>query len=178
MDLLTMLGGVAVFMYGMKLMSSGLEQSTGPGIRNLFKRLDRNRVVNYGIGIGSTAIVQSSSATSIMTVGLAHAGIVTVKQGAGFILGAKLGTTLTAYLFALSGFSNGGFSISSIFVSLAFVGVLITFTTDNEPLNRIAPLLIGFGMLFIGLEVMEMAIGGADSTKHSTLQSIHVSNNA
>lgn len=63
-------------------------------------------------------------------------------------------------------------------MSLAFVGVLITFTTDNEPLNRIAPLLIGFGMLFIGLEVMEMAIGGADSTKHSTLQSIHVSNNA
>lgn len=164
MDLLLMLGGVAVFMFGMKQMSSGLEQSTGPGIRNLFRKLDKNRVVNYGIGIGSTALVQSSSATSIMTIGLAHANIVTVKQGAGFILGAKVGTTLSAFIFALSGISKGGFSISSVFAALAFVGVIIIFSTSNESLNKIAPFLIGFGMLFIGMEVMEMAIGGADST--------------
>lgn len=164
MDLLLMLGGVAVFMFGMKQMSSSLEQSAGPGVRNLFKRLDRNRVVNYGIGIGSTALVQSSSATSIMTVGLAHANIVTVKQGAGFILGAKVGTTLTAFLFALSGISKGGFRISSVFAALSFIGVIIIFTTENKSLNKIAPFFIGFGMLFIGMEVMEVAIGGADST--------------
>lgn len=164
MDLLLMLGGVAVFMFGMKQMSSGLEQSTGSGIRNLFKKIDKNRVVNYGIGIGGTALVQSSSASSIMTVGLAHANIVTVKQGSGFILGAKVGTTLTAFIFALSGISKGSFSISSVFAAVAFVGVLIVFTTSNEFLNKIAPFLIGFGMLFIGLEVMEFAIGGPDST--------------
>lgn len=89
MNLLLMLGGVAVFMFGMKQMSSGLEQSAGSGIRNLFKKINKNRVFNYGIGIGATALVQSSSASSIMTVGLAHANIVTVKQGSGFILGAK-----------------------------------------------------------------------------------------
>lgn len=89
MDLLLMLGGVAVFMFGMKQMSSGLERSAGSGIRNLFKKINKNRVFNYGIGIGATALVQSSSASSIMTVGLAHANIVTVKQGSGFILGAK-----------------------------------------------------------------------------------------
>ena len=172
MDVLLMLGGVAVFMYGMKLMSSGLEQSAGSKIRNLFKKLDRNRVVNYGIGIGSTAVVQSSSATSIMTVGLAHADIVTVKQGAGYILGAKVGTTLTAFLFALSGIGSGGLSISAVFGSLAFIGVLIIFTTSNETLNRIAPFLIGFGMLFIGLEVMEFAIGGADSTLSMQLSQV------
>ena len=138
MDILLMLGGVAVFMFGMKQMSSGLERSAGSGVRKLFKRIDKNRVVNYGIGIGTTVIAQSSSATSIMTVGLAHANIVSVKQGSGFILGAKVGTTLTAFLFALSGLSN-------------------------ESLNKIAPFLIGFGMLFIGLEVMETAIGGPDS---------------
>ena len=159
-----MLGGIAVFMFGMKQMSSSLEQSAGPGIRNLFKRIDKNRVVNYGIGIGSTALVQSSSATSIMTVGLAHANIVTVKQGAGFILGAKVGTTLTAFLFALSGLSKDGFSISSVFAALSFIGVIIIFSTDNKSLNKIAPFFIGFGMLFIGMEVMEVAIGGADST--------------
>ncbi|NMA83888.1 MAG: Na/Pi cotransporter family protein [Epulopiscium sp.] len=164
MDLLLMLGGVAVFMFGMKQMSSGLEKSAGSGIRNLFKKIDKNRVFNYGIGIGATALVQSSSATSIMTVGLAHANIVTVKQGSGFILGAKVGTTLTAFIFALSGISKGGFSISSVFAAIAFVGVMIIFSTSNETLNKIAPFLIGFGMLFIGMEVMEMAIGGADST--------------
>lgn len=163
MNLFLMLGGVAVFMFGMKQMSSGLEQSAGSGIRNLFKKINKNRVVNYGIGIGSTALVQSSSATAIMTVGLAHANIVTVKQGSGIILGAKVGTTLTAFIFALSGLSKGGFSISSVFAAVAFVGVMIIFTTSNESLNRIAPFLIGFGMLFIGLEVMETAIGGPDS---------------
>ena len=163
MNLLLMLGGVAVFMFGMKQMSSGLERSTGSGIRNLFKKIDKNRVLNYGIGIGATALVQSSSASSIMTVGLAHANIITVKQGAGFILGAKVGTTLTAFIFALSGISKGGFSISSVFAAVAFVGVMIVFSTSNETLNKIAPFLIGFGMLFIGMEVMEMAIGGSDS---------------
>ena len=141
MDVLLMLGGVAVFMFGMHQMSSGLEQSAGTGIRNLFKKIDKNRVFNYGIGIGATALVQSSSASSIMTVGLAHADIVTVKQGSGFILGAKVGTTLTAFIFALSGISKGGFSISSVFASIAFVGVIIIFTTNNETLNKIAPFL-------------------------------------
>ncbi|NLK75556.1 MAG: Na/Pi cotransporter family protein [Clostridiales bacterium] len=164
MNLLLMLGGVAVFMFGMKQMSSGLERSAGSGIRNLFKKINKNRVFNYGIGIGATALVQSSSASSIMTVGLAHANIVTVKQGSGFILGAKVGTTLTAFIFALSGISKGGFSISSVFAAVAFVGVIIIFSTNNETLNKIAPFLIGFGMLFIGMEVMETAIGGADST--------------
>lgn len=163
MNILLLLGGVAVFMFGMKQMSSGLEQSAGPGIRNLFKKMDKNRVVNYTIGIGSTVLLQSSSATSIMTVGLAHAEIISVKQGAGFILGAKVGTTLTAFLFALSGISKGSFNISYIFAAIAFVGVMIIFISNKETLNKLAPFLIGFGMLFIGLEVMEIAIGGADS---------------
>lgn len=163
MNLLLMLGGVAVFMFGMKQMSTGLERSAGSGVRNLFKKIDKNRLVNYGIGIGATALVQSSSASSIMTVGLAHANIVTIKQGSCFILGAKVGSTLTAFIFALSGISKGGFSISSVFAALSFVGVLIVFSTNNETLNKIAPFLIGFGMLFIGMEVVEMAIGGADS---------------
>lgn len=172
MNLLLMLGGVAVFMFGMKQMSSGLERSTGSGIRNLFKKIDKNRVVNYLIGIGATVLVQSSSASSIMTVGLAHANIVTVKQGSGFILGAKVGTTLTAFIFALSGVSKGGFSISAVFAAVAFVGVMIVFSTSNEFLNKIAPFLIGFGMLFIGMEVMEFAIGGPDSALSMELSKV------
>ena len=122
MNLLLMLGGVEVFMFGMNKMRTGLEQSAGSGIRNLFKRVNKNRVVNYGIGIGATVLVQSSSAASIMTVGLAHANIVTVKQGSGFILGAKVGTTLTAFAFALSGISKDEFVCSSRIVGvIAFI---------------------------------------------------------
>lgn len=172
MDVLLMLGGVAVFMFGMKQMSTGLEKSAGSGIRNLFKKFNKNNMLNYGIGIGATVLANSSSATSIMTVGLAHANIVTVKQGSGFILGAKVGTTLTAFIFALSGISKGGFSISSVFASFAFIGVFIIFSTSNEKLNKIAPFLIGFGMLFIGMEVMETAIGGADSTLSMELSKV------
>jgi len=163
MSLLVMLGGVAVFMYGMKLMGQGIEQSAGSGVRGLFKKIDKGRGLNYGVGIAATALLQSSSTTSIMTVGLASAGIVTLKQGAGMVLGAKVGTTLTAFIFALSGVSTGSFSISAIFAALAFIGVIIMYVTNNDSLNQIAVLLLGFGMLFVGLEVMEAAIGGKDS---------------
>jgi len=163
MSLLVMLGGVAIFMYGMKLMSQGIEQSAGSGVRSLFKKIDKSRGLNYGVGIGATVLLQSSSTASIMTVGLASAGVVTVKQGAGMVLGAKVGTTLTAFIFALSGVSSGSFSISAIFAALAFVGVIIMYVTNNDSLNKIALLLLGFGMLFVGLEVMESAIGGKDS---------------
>src|SRR5699024_7170300 len=155
---------VEVFMYGMKLMSSSLEQNAGSGIRNLFKKMDKNRGINYGIGIEATALVQSYYATSIMTIRLVYEHIVTVKQWVEFILGSKVGTTLTAFIFALSGLSTGAFNISYVFASLAFIGVMIIFSTENAMLNKFAPFLIGFGMLFIGMEVMEVALGGADST--------------
>ena len=172
MNMLMMLGGVAVFMFGMKQMSSGLERSAGAKVRNLFRKFNKNGILNYGIGIGATILMQSSSASSVMTVGLAHADIVTVKQGSGFILGAKVGTTLTAFIFALSGVSKGSFDINAVFAFLAFVGIMITFTSRNETLTRIAPFLIGFGMLFIGMEVMQTAIGGPDSVLSTELSRI------
>jgi phosphate:Na+ symporter len=164
MNILLMLGGVAVLMYGMKQMKQGIEQSAGSGISSLFKKINKNRMVDYGIGIGATAIVQSSSATSVMTLGLVNAGAMTVKQGSGVILGAKVGTTLTAFIFALGVLQRGNFSLSALFASATFAGVIILFTSKNDSRYKLAHFLIGFGMLFIGLEVMEFAIGGRDST--------------
>jgi len=172
MSLLVMLGGVAVFMYGMKQMSQSMEQGAGAGVHKLFKKISKNRAVDYGIGIGTTAIVQSSSATSIMVVGLANAGIVEVQHGAGMILGAKVGTTLTAFMFALSGISKGGFSMTALFASFAFVGVIIMYISENERLNHFAMFIAGFGMLFAGLELMETAIGGPDSILSVELQKL------
>jgi len=172
MSLLIMLGGVAVFMYGMKQMSLSMEQGAGAGVHKLFKKINKNRMVDYGVGIGSTVIVQSSSATSIMTVGLANAGIVDVKNGSGMILGAKVGTTLTAFMFALSGVNKGSFSMSAVFASFAFVGVLIIYMSSNETLNKFALFIVGFGMLFAGLELMETSIGGSDSILSMELQKV------
>ena len=172
MSLLIMLGGVAVFMYGMKQMSLSMEHGAGAGIHKLLKKISKNRVADYGIGIGATAIVQSSSATSILTVGLANAGIVDLKNGAGMILGAKVGTTLTAFMFALSGINKGSFSMTAIFAALAFVGVIILYTSSNDRLNNFALFITGFGMLFAGLELMETAIGGPNSILSMELQKL------
>jgi len=172
MSLLTMLGGVAVFMYGMKQMSVSMERGAGAGVHKLFQKINKNRLVNYGVGIGATAIVQSSSASSIMTVGLANAGIVDVQSGAGMILGAKVGTTLTAFMFALSGVNKGSFSMSAVFAALAFVGVLILYMSSNETLNTFALFIAGFGMLFAGMELMETSIGGSDSILSVQLQKV------
>ena len=172
MSLLIMLGGAAVFMYGMKQMGLSMEKGAGDGVHKLFQKISKNRFVDYGIGIGATAIVQSSSATSIMTVGLANAGIVDVQNGAGMILGSKVGTTLTAFMFALSGVSKGGFSVSALFASFAFVGVMILYISSHEKLRTYALFLTGFGMLFAGLELMETAIGGPQSILSVELQKL------
>ena len=172
MSLFIMLGGVAVFMFGMKQMSLSMEQGAGAGVQKLFNKISKNRLTDYGIGIGATVIVQSSSAMSIMTVGLANAGIVGVKNGCGMILGAKVGTTVTAFIFALSGVSKGGFSMTAVFASLAFVGMMITFMSKDDRLNSFAQFITGFGLLFSGLELMETAIGGPNSILSVELQKV------
>ena len=163
MSILLLLGGVGVFLAGMREMSKGLEQSAGGGIRKLFNKISGNRFMGYGIGIGATALVQSSSATSIMTIGLANARIIDTRQGSTIILGAKVGTTLTAFIFALSGLSKGGFSTGIMFASIAFVGAILLMVAKKDRVKSIAIFLLGFGMLFTGLEVMSFAINGAES---------------
>ena len=172
MSLLIMLGGVAVFMFGMKQMSLSMEQGAGAGVQKLFKKISKNRITDYGIGIGATVIVQSSSAVSIMTVGLANAGIVDVKNGSGMILGAKVGTTVTAFMFALSGVSKGGFSMTALFAAFAFIGIMITYMTKDDKLTSLALFITGFGLLFAGLELMETAIGGPNSILSVELQKV------
>ena len=169
MDLLLMLGGVAVFLFGMQQMGLGLEQSAGASVNKLFKTIDKNRLVNYSVGVGATAIVQSSSATSVMTIGLANAKIINLKQGTGIMLGCSVGTTITAFIISLSGVSMGGFNMSILFASTAFVGVLISIFSNKDTLKKFSVFLVGFGMLFVGLQVMVYSIGGADSVLSAEL---------
>jgi phosphate:Na+ symporter len=150
-SILNLLAGVGVFIAGMNMMSEGLERSTGSGMKRLFSRISDNRFAGVGIGAAVTALIQSSSATSVMAIGLVNAGVMTLVQAASIIMGANIGTTVTGLIVSLSALDV------SLFAScLAFVGVMMTFL-KNEKVKRIGGALAGLGLLFVGLEAMSGA---------------------
>ena len=146
-----LLVGLVVFVTGMNMMSRGLKNSAGRFIRRLFKRIKNNRIAAVGIGAGTTAIIQSSGATTVMVVGFLSAGALTFAQGFCIMLGAFLGTTVTGLLVSLS-----SLSFSIFLMAIAFVGFVVGFS-KNDTAKSIAEVLIGFGILFFGLEAMKGA---------------------
>ena len=150
-DIILLLVGAAVFIVGMNMMSSGLKKSTGRGVRKLFKRIQNNRFAGFGIGAAVTALIQSSAATGVMVVGFIGAGVMTVFQAVCIILGAYVGTTVTGLIASLS-----SFDISSFFLILAVIGVVLMFI-KKEQVRNIGELLAGLGILFFGLKTMSSA---------------------
>ena len=159
MSILQLLAGVGVFMAGMKFMSDGLQQSAGKGMRQMFNRLSDKKLAGYGIGAGVTSLIQSSAATSVMAMGLVNAGIMQLTQATAIVLGAKLGTTITGVIVALSAFGSGGFSLNVFFASVSLVGVAMMLFSKKERINRIGIILTGFGLIFVGLIFMSGAMG-------------------
>ena len=150
-QIILLLVGLVVFVTGMNFMSSGLRQCAGRSIRRLFKKIKDNKVVSVAIGAGTTAIIQSSGATTVMVVGFLAASALTFSQGLSIMLGAFLGTTVTGVLVALS-----SFSFSMFLMALAFVGFIFGFF-KNENIKSVGQILVGFGILFFGLEAMKEA---------------------
>ena len=148
-----LLCGVGVFLTGMKLMGDGLGKGSNRGLRALFGRISNNPVASYGLGAGATAIVQSSAATTVMSMGLVNAGIMTLGQAGAFVLGARLGTTATGILVSLS-----SVSIIPVFMALAFVGVCMMLFVKNDRAIAVGYVLTGLGVLFAGMEIMKGAI--------------------
>ena len=146
-----LLVGLVVFVTGMNMMSRGLKNSAGRFIRRLFKKIKNNRIAAVGIGAGTTAIIQSSGATTVMVVGFLSAGALTFAQGFCIMLGAFLGTTVTGLLVSLS-----SLSFSIFLMAIAFIGFVVGFS-KNDTAKSIAEVLIGFGILFFGLEAMKGA---------------------
>ena len=151
-SIITLLVGAAVFIVGMNMMSSGLKKSTGPGLRRLLKKIRNNRFAGLGIGAATTALIQSSAATSVMAIGFINAGAMTIFQGVCIILGAYIGTTVTGLLASLS-----SFSISHYFILLAVIGVILMFI-KKEKIKNFGEILAGLGLLFFGLNTMSSAI--------------------
>ena len=147
-SLIWLLAGVGVFIVGMNFLSDALERSAGDGMKKLLGRISNNRFSGVGIGAGVTAIIQSSSATSVMVIGLVNAGVMTLTQATPIIMGANIGTTITGVLVALK---NDYFNM--LMYLLAFAGVMMGFV-KNEKVKLAGLLCSGLGLIFVGLEVM------------------------
>ncbi|MBQ2737150.1 MAG: Na/Pi cotransporter family protein [Clostridia bacterium] len=147
-SLIWLLAGVGVFIVGMNFMSDALEKSAGGGMKRMLERISNNRISGVGIGAGVTAIIQSSSATSVMVIGLVNAGVMTLMQATPIIMGANIGTTVTGVLVALK---NDYFNM--LMYLFAFAGVMMGFV-KSERVRIAGSLLSGLGLIFVGLEVM------------------------
>ncbi|NLA77130.1 MAG: Na/Pi symporter, partial [Clostridiales bacterium] len=149
-DILTLLGGVGMFLFGIRTMGDGLENVAGSKMKDLLKVLTRNRFLAVTVGFAVTAIIQSSSATTVMVVGFVNAGLMSLAQAVGVIMGANIGTTVTSVLVAIN--------FSSIAPVTVFIGVALSLFTKKNVTKNIGHILIGFGLLFVGLSTMSGAM--------------------
>ncbi len=149
-DLFGLLGGLALFLYGMQMMSDGLENVAGDRMERILEKLTSNRIIGVAVGALITAVIQSSSATTVMVVGFVNSGMMTLQQAVWIIMGANIGTTITGQLVALD--------IGMFAPLIAFVGVAMVVFLKNPKVQYVGGVLAGFGVLFIGMDMMGAAM--------------------
>lgn len=145
-DILSLLGGLALFLYGMHMMSNGLEAAAGNRMKSILEKLTSNRIKGVLVGAVITAVIQSSSATTVMLVGFVNSGLMTLSQAVWVIMGANIGTTITGQLIALD--------ISAIAPIFAIGGVVAMMFIKNEKVHHISGIFSGLGILFMGMAMM------------------------
>ena len=148
--LLSLLGGLALFLYGMQMMSSGLEAAAGSKMKLILERLTANRFLGVLVGAGITAVIQSSSATTVMVVGFVNSGMMTLNQAVWIIMGANIGTTITGQLIALD--------VGARAPLFAFIGVAMVVFVKMPRAHHIGQIMAGLGVLFIGMEMMSSSM--------------------
>ena len=149
-NIMGLLGGLALFLYGMQMMSNGLEQTARNQMRDILKKITSNRITGVLTGALITAVIQSSSATTVMVVGFVNSGIMNLEQATWIIMGANIGTTITGQLIALD--------VGAIAPLFAFIGVAAVVFQKNEKLKHVGEILAGLGVLFIGMNMMSSAM--------------------
>ncbi len=162
-SILNLFGGLALFLYGMDVMGKALEKQSGRKLTQIMERLTSNKFKSLLLGTGVTAVIQSSSATTVMVVGLVNAGIMKLSQSVGVILGAKIGTTVTSWILSLSGIQGDTFILSlfkpeALAPIFVVIGVIITMASKSQKKRDIAITLIGFAVLMYGMEMMSVAV--------------------
>ncbi len=161
--LLTMIGGLALFLYGMKTMGDALSKMAGGRLEQVLERMTNNPVKAVLLGAGVTAVIQSSSAATVMVVGFVNSGIMKLSQAVGVIMGANIGTTVTSWILSLSGIESGNFFVkllkpSSFSPVLALIGVILVMFIKNTKKNDVGTILIGFAVLMFGMDTMSGAV--------------------
>ncbi len=141
-----LLGGLGFFLYGMKMMSEGLEKAAGAKMRSILEFFTKNRFIGMIVGIVFTAIIQSSNATTVMVVSFVNSGLMNLMQASGVILGANIGTTITGQLIA--------FNLSDIAPLIVIIGVVMVMFCKRQGIKKIGEVILGFGILFMGLSIM------------------------
>ena len=163
-QLLKMILGLCLFLFGMSLMGEALERRAGSALRTILGKLTTNKVAGFLTGLGVTAVIQSSSATTVMVVGFVNSGLMTLKQAINVILGANVGTTVTAWILSLSGIEGSGimqlFKPSTFTPVLAFVGIVMYMFLKGEKKKDTGMILLGFATLMFGMETMSGAVKG------------------
>ena len=145
-NMMGLLGGFALFLYGMQMMSQGLENAAGNKMQQILEKLTANRFLGVLVGALITAVIQSSSATTVMVVGFVNAGMMTLNQAVWIIMGANIGTTITGQLIALDA--------GAVAPIIAFIGVILIIFSKKEKIGYVGSILAGLGILFIGMDMM------------------------
>ncbi len=164
-DILTMIGGLCLFLFGMNLMGDGLERAAGSGLRNLLSKLTSNRFLGFLTGMAVTAVIQSSSATTVMVVGFVNSGLMNLGQAIGVIMGANIGTTVTAWILSLGGIEGDSLFIqllkpTSFTPVLALIGIIFQMFAKSDRKKDIGVVLLGFAVLMFGMDTMSGAVKG------------------
>ncbi|WP_455719046.1 Na/Pi cotransporter family protein, partial [Anaerosporobacter sp.] len=154
---LSLLGGLALFLLGMKMMSDGLEKAAGNKMKKILEKLTTNRFIGVAVGAAITAVIQSSSATTVMVVGFVNSGLMTLRQAIWVIMGANIGTTITGQLIALD--------IGVVAPLFAIIGVVLIVFLKSKKLYNIGYIIGGLGVLFIGMEMMGDSMSGLRDSK-------------
>lgn len=161
--ILSLVGGLALFLYGMNVMGDGLTKVSGGKLEKILEKLTSNRIKAVLLGAGVTAVIQSSSATTVMVVGFVNSGIMKLSQTVGIIMGANIGTTITSWILSLSGIESSNFFVqmlkpSSFSPILAIIGLLLMMSSKNDKHKDIGSILLGFAVLMFGMDAMSAAV--------------------
>ena len=161
--ILSLIGGLALFLYGMNVMGDGLTKVSGGKLEKILEKLTSNPIKAVLLGAGVTAVIQSSSATTVMVVGFVNSGIMKLSQAVGIIMGANVGTTITSWILSLSGIESSSFFIqmlkpTSFSPILAIIGLLLMMSSKNDKHKDVGSILLGFAVLMFGMNAMSAAV--------------------
>jgi len=164
-DFLTLIGGLSLFLFGMKLMGDALEKRAGNKLKTILGKITSKKLTGFLLGLGVTSVIQSSSATTVMVVGFVNSGLISLTQAINVIMGANVGTTVTAWILSLTGISGDSVWIqllkpSSFTPALAMAGIILYMFCKDDRKKDTGMILLGFATLMFGMEAMTGAVAG------------------